>query len=171
MFIVGHPSDSPRGSGHWFACLAFFACTLTVLATPYAEAGHDPRLPLPDRPHYAIEHFGERYGLSAITVISLAQDHQGFLWIGSQTGIYRYDGLSITPFGLAEGLPGVHTTQLLVAPDGKLWARMRKGLARLEGQRFVSVSIPPQAGNFTSDTESFAVDAAGRLFVSVERGL
>jgi diguanylate cyclase (GGDEF)-like protein len=171
MFIVGHPCDSPRGSGHRFACLAVFGCILAVLAASYAAAGHDTRLPLPDRPHYAIEHFGERYGLSAITVISLAQDHQGFLWIGSQTGIYRYDGLSITPFGLAEGLPGVRTTQLLVAPDGKLWARMRKGLARLEGQRFVSVSIPPQAGNFTSDTASFAVDAAGRLFVAVERGL
>jgi len=146
-----------------------FFGALLLLALGAAE-GHD-KLPLPDRPHYAIEHFGERYGLSAITVISMAQDPQGFLWIGSQTGVYRYDGSEITSFGLAEGLPSLHTTQLLVAPDGKLWARMRKGLARLEGKRFAQVLIPPEFGGLAAGPQSFAVDAAGRLFALTEKGL
>ena len=136
-----------------------------------AAGNRDAAVPLPDRPHYAIEHFGERFGLSAITVISLAQDPQGFLWIGSQSGIYRYDGSNITSFGLAEGLPGLHTSQLLIAPGGAVWVRVRKGLARLEGRRFVPVSIPPEAGNLTADPQSFAVNSSGMLFVSVEHGL
>jgi diguanylate cyclase (GGDEF)-like protein len=155
---------------------------VALMSTVVASAGSDVppraapssdavRQPLPDRPHYAIEHFGERYGLASITPVSLAQDGRGFLWIGSHTGIYRYDGLGVASFGLSEGLPGLHTTQLLIAPDGVLWARMRKGLVRYDGSRFVPVEIPAQAGNLTEDMQSFALDGDGRLFVSVENGL
>jgi diguanylate cyclase (GGDEF)-like protein len=156
---------------HRFVWAILSAFVFLLLAGQSGLAGPDTRIPLPDRPHYAIQHFGERFGLSAITVLSLAQDPQGFLWIGSQKGIYQYDGLNVVLFGLAEGLPSVHTIQLLVAPDGKLWARMRKGLARLEGQRFIPTSIPAEAGELTSNPQSFVVDSAGRLFISVDHGL
>ena len=144
---------------------------LSVLLVAFSGAADERPPALPDQPHYAIEHFGERFGLSAITVISMDQDKQGFLWIGSQTGVYRYDGLHVTAYGLADGLPGLHTKQLLIAPDGKVWVRVRKGLARLEGPRFAPVTIPAEAGKLTSDVQSFAVDAAGKLYVIVDKGL
>ncbi|MFZ0970286.1 MAG: hypothetical protein WAN13_18585, partial [Candidatus Acidiferrales bacterium] len=144
---------------------------LSVLLAAISGVADERRPALPDQPHYAIEHFGERFGLSAITVISMDQDKQGFLWIGSQTGVYRYDGLHVTTYGLAEGLPGLHTKQLLIAPDGKVWVRTRKGLARLEGPRFAPVTIPAEAGKLTSDVQSFTVDAAGKLYAIVDKGL
>ena len=156
---------------HRFVWAVVCYCTFLLLAAQSVTAGPETRIPLPDKPHYAIQHFGDRFGLSAITVLSLAQDPQGFLWIGSQKGIYRYDGLNVVPFGLAQGLPSVHTVQLQVAPDGTVWAHMRKGLARLEGQRFFPISIPAEAGEIALNAQSFAVDSAGRLFVSVDRGI
>jgi len=164
-----------------FRILWMIVCSSALMPGLTALAGSDSplptapssldHLPLPDRPHYAIEHFGERYDLASITPVSLAQDGRGFLWIGSQTGVYRYDGLGVTSFGLSEGLPGLHATQLLIAPDGVLWARMRKGLVHFDGAKFVPLEIPAQAGNLTEDMQSFALDGDGRLFVSVENGL
>jgi diguanylate cyclase (GGDEF)-like protein len=126
---------------------------------------------LPDHPHYAIEHFGDQYGLSAITVTSMAQDTTGFLWIGTLTGLYRYDGFSVTHFGAAEGLPSNQVYQLIVTPGGALYVRTRRGIARLEGQRFHCISVPSESGGLSDIRESFVVDAAGNLFAATERGL
>src|SRR6266567_3118717 len=76
--------------------------------------------PIPDHPHYAIQHFGERFGLGSATVLTMAQDKQGFLWIGTQTGLFRYDGNGVTRFGRGEGLPGELVELILAGPDGNL---------------------------------------------------
>src|SRR2546423_11790309 len=97
-------------------------------ATLGVSASNAP--PIPDHPHYASQHFGERFGLGSATVLTMAQDKQGFLWIGTQSGLFRYDGHGVTRFGRAEGLPGELVELILVAPDGNLLVRTRKGVAR-----------------------------------------
>lgn len=42
--------------------------------------------------NYFFEHMTIGQGLSHNTVYALLQDHQGFLWIGTQSGLNRYDG-------------------------------------------------------------------------------
>ena len=128
-------------------------------------------LSFPDHPHYAIEHFGERFGLGVVTVTQLAQDRQGFLWIGTQSGLFRYDGSSVKRFGVDEGLPSNLTYQLLVAPDGQLWVRTQKGLARFQQQSFVTMPLPLEAVRWADVSQSFTVDSAGTLFASTEGGL
>ena len=127
--------------------------------------------PIPAHPHYAIQHFGERFGLGSATVLTMAQDKQGFLWIGTQTGLFRYDGNGVTRFGRAEGLPGELVELILVAPDGDLWVRARKGIARRVQERFESVVVSPVAGALHDSYQSFAVDSAGTLFISTQNGL
>ncbi|HEY7617545.1 MAG TPA: two-component regulator propeller domain-containing protein, partial [Terriglobales bacterium] len=126
---------------------------------------------MPSKPRFAIQHFGERSGLGAVTVISLAQDTQGFLWIGTQTGLYRYDGAGIQRFGTDEGLPSDSVDLLVVAPDGAIWAGTSKGIARFDGTKFVSVSLPPEAGGVRDCPQPFAVDSGGSVYVSTENGL
>ena len=126
---------------------------------------------LPDHPHYAIEHFGEQYGLSAITVTSMAQDRCGFLWIGTLTGLYRYDGFSVAHFRAEDGLPSNQVYQLLTSSHGDLFVRTRRGITRLDGQQFRSIAIPPESGGARDILESFAVDDAGSLFAATEHGL
>src|ERR1700704_6890492 len=127
--------------------------------------------PIPDHPHYAIQHFGERFGLGSATVLTMAQDKQGFLWIGTQTGLFRYDGNGVTRFGRAEGLPGEMVELILAAPDGNLWVRSRKGIARRVQERFEPIVVSPVAGALHDSYQSFAVDSAGTLFISTQNGL
>jgi ligand-binding sensor domain-containing protein len=45
------------------------------------------------RPTYlSLEHYGLDEGLSQLAVTSLVQDDTGFLWIGTQEGLNRFDG-------------------------------------------------------------------------------
>jgi diguanylate cyclase (GGDEF)-like protein len=138
-------------------------------ATLSASASNAP--PIPDHPHYAIQHFGERFGLGSATVLTMAQDKQGFLWIGTQTGLFRYDGNGVTRFGRAEGLPGELVELILAAPDGNLWVRARKGIARRVQERFEPIVVPPDAGALRDLYQSFAVNGAGALFVATQSGL
>ena len=127
--------------------------------------------PLPGHPHYSIQHFGEHFGLGSATILSLAQDSQGFLWIGTETGLFRYDGNGITRFGREEGLPGELVDLVLAGPDGNLWVRARKGLARRIRERFEAIVLPMAAGTLRDDYQSFAVDQRGTLFVATQHGL
>lgn len=144
--------------------LAVFGATVSLRAEPSA-------LPLPDHPRYAIEHFGERFGLGSATVTSLAQDAQGFLWIGTQTGVLRYDGAVVKHFGRDDGLPGEVVTLVLAAPDGHIWVRTRKGVSRFDHERFSIVYSADKAEPLRDVYQSFAVDASGAVYVSTQGGL
>jgi hypothetical protein len=51
-------------------------------------------------PLYTLEHIGRRDGLPQSSVRAIAVDKLGFLWIGTETGVARYDGYrfkEITP--------------------------------------------------------------------------
>ncbi len=150
-----------RSMARWVAVLCLWCVPALAANSP----------PIPDHPHYAIQHFGERFGLGSATILSMAQDQQGFLWIGTQTGLFRYDGNGVTRFGRAEGLPGELVELIQAAPDGNLWVRARKGIARRVRERFEPIVIPPEAGALRDLYQSFAVDGAGTLFIATQNGL
>lgn len=56
-------------------------------------------------------------------IMALAQTTDGFLWIGTRTGLYRFDGLRFELYQPADGqLPtNVEVDSLLAVPDGGLW--------------------------------------------------
>src|SRR5260370_34014616 len=55
-------------------------------------------LAVPDAPRYAFQHYGDQLGIGSITVNTMAQDRQGFLWFGSQTGLVRFDGVHVQSY-------------------------------------------------------------------------
>src|SRR5271168_4570706 len=86
---------------------------------------------------YSFRHYGAADGLQNLAVLSLAQDGAGYIWAGSEGGLYRYDGTRFRLMAAAEGLPcttDVHA--LYVAADGALWANTCGQVFRFDGQRF-----------------------------------
>jgi len=143
---------------------------LFILALPSVARSVSPPA-LPSNPRYAVEHFGERFGLSAATVTALAQDRQGFLWMGTQTGLLRYDGSRIRRFEEVEKATGHYIDLLLKAPDGSLWVKGGHGIAHLKQGHFIPLDLPSNAGQLSDVSQVFAVDSESNVFVSVERGL
>jgi len=66
---------------------------------------------------------------------SLAQDNDGYLWIGTFHGLYRYDGDRFLRWNPPAGthLPGSTIYSLLADRDGSLWIGTDAGLAHLSG--------------------------------------
>jgi ligand-binding sensor domain-containing protein len=77
-------------------------------------------------------------GLRNLVVTVLHQDRDGFLWVGTENGLYRYDGHRFLAFSVKEGLPGTDITLLYETADGKLWVGTDHGLAWRSGTAFVA---------------------------------
>src|SRR5579864_1259342 len=79
---------------------------------------------------YNFKFYGEEEGLRSLAVQVVLQDRAGFLWVGTQNGLFRYDGNHFVGFGKAYGLPDAHIESLHESRDGTLWVGTRFGLAR-----------------------------------------
>jgi PAS domain S-box-containing protein len=71
-------------------------------------------------------------GVFTGTPNAIAQTTDGYLWIGTQTGLTRFDGVRFASWAPPEGkvLPASRINSLLGARDGSLWIGTTNGLAR-----------------------------------------
>jgi signal transduction histidine kinase/ligand-binding sensor domain-containing protein/CheY-like chemotaxis protein len=123
---------------------------------------------------YNFKVYGEEEGLQNLAVQVVLQDRTGFLWVGTQNGLYRYDGNRFVAFGKAEGLPGARIESLHESVDGTLWVGTRVGLARRRGDQFEPVPMQFAQGQIAqgiSGRAGIASDASGKLYFATERGL
>ena len=81
--------------------------------------------------HHLRQEWSIEAGLPQITVAALAQDPTGYLWIGTQAGLARFDGVRFTTFTPENepGIPGIWIHALHPARDGRLWVGTYKGVA------------------------------------------
>ena len=124
---------------------------------------------------YNFKFYGEEEGLQNLVVQVVLQDRAGFLWAGTQNGLFRYDGSRFTSFGKADGLPAGRIDSLHEGVDGTLWVgthlglAMRSGSDLRQGERFEPVPMGVARG--VTGREALASDSSGHLYVATERGL
>ncbi len=84
------------------------------------------------------QNFTDEQGLGNLTVDALAQDRSGYILLGRETGLYRYDGTSITPYDA--GLPSAAWIQQVITDDaGRIWVVTMNGLYVRYGATFSRV--------------------------------
>jgi signal transduction histidine kinase/ligand-binding sensor domain-containing protein len=72
-------------------------------------------------------------GLPQNTVNALVETRDGFLWLGTNAGLSRFDGLRFRNFGLQDGLRSVQITALAEDAAGALWiGTVGGGVSRYE---------------------------------------
>lgn len=65
-------------------------------------------------------------------VADLAQTADGYLWLATGRTLFRFDGLELERFQIADDTPFPEVSALAAHPDGSLWVGLRRdGLARL----------------------------------------
>ena len=118
-----------RGIALGFVSIGLF---LTCLSPAVAL---DPAL---DVSQYAHTAWKVRDGFAAAGILCIAQTPDGYLWLGTQFGLYRFDGIRAVPWQPPAGqqLPDNLIETLLVARDGTLWIGTYKGLASWKGGKF-----------------------------------
>src|ERR1051325_7749408 len=103
---------------------------------------------------------------------ALAQDRDGFLWLGTGSGLYRFDGVAFERFEPRQGenLRTNDITALSMQPDGTLWIGLfHGGASALRDGRLTSYSA--RDGFPTSMVTSFARTADGPLWAASRGGL
>ena len=110
-------------------------------------------------------------GLSDPSVECVLQDRVGYLWAGTDDGLFRFDGRQFTKFSREQGLPRARIYQIFETADGHLYAATGAGLARLTGDHFVLIGEKNGLGPYAVSHEGVASDAAGVVYVGTDRGL
>ena len=128
------------------------------------------------RPLY-FEHLTARDGLSQGTVMSLLQDSQGYLWIGTESGLDRYDGYSIKEYrrqrGDGHGLASDYVWaiaedsrhDLWLATDGggvERWDRARDQFVRYKHDAHDSESLG------SDSVRTLLIDTQGRIWAGTQ---
>ena len=116
-----------------------FVCPFVVAANPEAGLGHYAHTA------WTPENSALRSGIRTI-----AQTPDGYLWLGVESGLIRFDGLRMVSWSPAPGqqLPGT-PTHLAGAADGTLWIGTTGGLASLKNGRLTQ--YPALSGFFISN--------------------
>lgn len=111
--------------------------------------------------------FGDRDGLHNLVVVSITQDARGALWLGTDDGVYRFDGEHFTLFSLDQGLPSTTTLAVGLTPAGEVCSGSKKGLVCWDGSRFSRAGTQglPETSVYTIVTHG------GRMWVGTEHGL
>jgi signal transduction histidine kinase/ligand-binding sensor domain-containing protein len=75
----------------------------------------------------------------------ITQTMDGYLWIGTQSGLVRFDGVRFVPGPTATGLPVPDNkiTSLRSARDGSLWIGTPYGLSRLKNGELINYTTAP----------------------------
>jgi len=95
---------------------------------------------------------------------AITQTSDGYIWIGSSLGLFRFDGVKFTQWTPPDGqsLPGKVVYKLLGSRDGALWIGTADGLGRIkDGQLFNYVTVP-RGNGISSITE----DDAGAIWIT-----
>jgi signal transduction histidine kinase/ligand-binding sensor domain-containing protein len=118
---------------------------------------------------YSFRHFDRKEGLTNLTILSLAQDHEGFLWVGTANGVFRYDGERFERFGSNLGLPHEMAETVHVDQAGTVWVGTRMGAAWFDGRGFHPVDLGGSYQMYGQDT--IDSDGMGGVYLTTERGL
>ncbi len=107
-------------------------------------------------------------------VWAVAQDGNGFLWLGTDAALIRFDGVRfVTWEGLGgQPLPRLPIRALYVAPSGALWVGFggSGGLTRIDN-RAVTTFVSADEGEPLGAVTSIVEDADGIAWASAARGL
>jgi signal transduction histidine kinase/ligand-binding sensor domain-containing protein len=91
---------------------------------------------------YSIENWQLEQGLPQISVTSIAQTPDGYLWLGTFNGLVRFDGVRFTVFdnGNTPNLGSSGITQLAVDDEGALWiVTVADALVRMAAGEFTAI--------------------------------
>ena len=132
------------------AQLSVAAAAATATATT-AAAGATQASGLPERwaplADTVFRHLNQEQGLPNLGATALAQDASGFIWVGTQGGLARWDGYRFRNYlpdaNDVHSLPDTYIYSLHLGSRGRLWVGTNEGgLARYDAQTDSFIRIP-----------------------------
>jgi signal transduction histidine kinase/ligand-binding sensor domain-containing protein len=147
------------------------SCILTVITSIYTFRTADAMDPNRAMSQYIRSHWGPDNGLSSGPIHAITQTADGYLWIGAENGLFRFDGFK---FNLTEDTtPGAQPIRevvgLMPGDDDSLWVRLPSKVFLFRAGKFSPATSEMQEGGFVvtsmcrihGDSVVFSVLGAG----------
>jgi ligand-binding sensor domain-containing protein len=143
------------------------AAVLTVgCLLPAAAAAADSPLT-----GHALATWAERDGVPIGAVRAITQDAQGYLWLGTESGVVRFDGVRFLTADALEirNMPAGEIHALLLGGDGALWV----GLHELGGLHVLTPTMAATAERLLADVSvnDLAQTRDGVVWAATDQGL
>jgi len=153
--------SSARSGARWGSPLALF----TILSSATAAA---------DAPPLVLDHLTTTDGLPQATVMTTLQDSQGFVWLGTEDGLVRFDGHALHRYARSRtelsSLPGNYVWHVVEDADANLWIAMNDaGVAKWDRRTDTFTSYrhdPNDSGSLASDrVRTVLIDGRGLVWI------
>ena len=112
-----------------------------------------------------------RDGLSGRIVFDVCQDREGYVWIGTDAGLNRYDGYSMTSYyhitGDCTSLCNSCVTNIFEDSDGRLWIGTSDGISVYDRE---SDSFSTEERTTGMYVRQILEDSSGSLWVATNKG-
>ncbi|MDW3645633.1 MAG: two-component regulator propeller domain-containing protein [Bacteroidia bacterium] len=112
-------------------------------------------------------------GLSQSNVTSILKDQKGFMWVGTQNGLNRYDAYSFQRYSTVNGLDEAYVSTLLQSRDGSIWVGNTQGSLNVVDP--VSLKLSSLEVEFPVNGRKGILrifeDKQGKIWISTRTGL
>jgi signal transduction histidine kinase/ligand-binding sensor domain-containing protein len=168
---INSAGEAPRRAffpGNLFSAFRFLLAAALLLGSGAPALALEPTTPLAN---YGRQSWVMENGLPQNTVQALVQTRDGFIWLGTEVGLVRFDGNGFAVFDRNSNpaLPGSDIRCLLETRDGALWIGTSDGLARWKDgtvKAFTAKEGLPEGG-----IRALAQDHWGLVWVYTDAGL
>lgn len=120
----------PSPSRRWLRALVCAWCLLQLLPAQAQQR--------------AFQYLRQEQGLENLAVTALVQDGLGDLWIGTENGLYRFDGARMHRYAEVQRLAEPSILALHVDASGLLWVGTKTMLFHRDGDGFRQVTLEGQ---------------------------
>lgn len=76
---------------------------------------------------YYFENYSVRQGLPNSKIYDILQDHDGYIWLASPSGLIRFDGEDFKSYGIVDGISENTVRALLLDSQNRLWIGFENG--------------------------------------------
>jgi len=112
---------------------------------------------------YVVKQWNIKDGLPSQSLKSVVQDQQGYMWLGTQFGLSRFDGTTFTNYNTQNSpfLPSNGVNKLLVDSSGLLWVGTKSGLVVINPATFAA-----QEFNIKGPVRDILEDSKGSIWIA-----
>lgn len=139
--------------------LVFSVCSWSSLAwTEHAQR------------QYVFDTWGLADGLPQVSVLDIVQDEQGYIWLATQSGLARFDGVAFAVYDRTNTpqLPASSIEQLYIDAKQRMWVATTHGVAMLQDGQWFEVST---GGMDYGVISGFAETDDGLLLIATTAGI
>jgi len=103
----------------------------------------------------------------------MVEDHMGYMWIGTEEGLFRFDGQTIFPYVMdvnnPKSLPSNGINNLVLDNENNLWIGTKEGIRKYNREYDCFTRLPDKSNMKSFDdkfVKVFTFDKTGQLFVA-----